>query len=118
MHGVRLMTRCTGLVATLLMLLVSVIPSMADPSQTTRYLMHEPVSMLTFGLSQLNFELENIKKSIAFIINGDKRNKTNPDIFHIFASYDFDSDKISINANCLNCGIVTIELASENWTGR
>ena len=56
---------CTGFLA-----LIFASHAVADPSATTRYLMSEPVSMLTYGLGQLNIELDEIKGSIVNLFSG------------------------------------------------
>ena len=83
-------------------------PVAAETSSTTRYLMHEPVSMLTYGLGEINHELEEEKKSIIFIIS-DKGETINPESFDLGASYDYDNDTIIVIANCINCGMSVVD---------
>ena len=103
------MTRRIWFVVGLLPALFHATHGVADPSSSSRYLMNEPVSMFTHGMDYLNIELEDTKKSVISTVGNEKNNNAKSDSFLLAASYDFDSDRISIGASCFDCGLFTAD---------
>ena|SRR5947209_935872 len=75
-------------VKTLLLAVVGT-PTLASPREITKYLMNQPVSRPTFGISELNNILEQSRATIGMT--------------YIAASYNFESDSIKIHGFCGNC---------------
>lgn len=75
--------------------------AIADPGATTRLLMNQPVSMLTYGIGQLRLELETDKKKIS--------ETADPEKITAIANYNYESDQIVITVICIYCGIESTE---------
>lgn len=60
----------------------------SEPNPTTNYLMDEPISMFTYGMDKIDRSLRNAVKDTGIFTN---------------AAYNWDQDRIYLNATCFQC---------------